>query len=89
MNSVSLMKTVPCQTKVVPKIVIKMDDQEVVFKIDHPLLQKMYPGVITMDQSVLGRELLMVLWIIVLCIIMKTLMFWISGFNYDIMSPLD
>ena len=40
------------------KIVIKMHDQEVVFKIDHPLLKKMYPGVISMDHSVLGRELL-------------------------------
>ena len=35
-----------------------MDDQEVVFKIYHPLLEKMYPGVISMDHSVLGRELL-------------------------------
>lgn len=58
MNSVSLMKTESCQIKVVPKVVIKMDDQEVVFKIDHPLLQKMYPGLISMDHSVLGRELL-------------------------------
>ena len=58
MNSVSLMKTESCQTKVVPKIVIKMDDQEVVFKIDHPLLQKMYPGLSSMDHLVLGGELL-------------------------------
>ena len=35
-----------------------MDDQEVVFKIDYPLFQKMYPGLISMDHSVLGRELL-------------------------------
>ena len=55
---VYMMKTESCQTKVVPKIVIKMDDQEVVFKLDHPILQKMYPGVISMDHSVLGRELL-------------------------------
>lgn len=40
------------------KTVIKMDDREVVFKIDHPLLEKMYPGVFSMDHSVLGRELL-------------------------------
>ena len=53
-----MMKTDSCQTKVVAKIVIKMDDQEVVFKIDHPLLEKKYPGVISMDHSVLGRELL-------------------------------
>ena len=51
-----MMKTDSCQTKVVAKIVIKMDDQEVVFKID--LLEKIYPGVISMDHSVLGRELL-------------------------------
>ena len=31
----------------------------------------------------------MVLWIILLCKILKTLLFWISGFNYDIMSTLD
>ena len=53
-----MMKAESCQTKVVAKIVIKMHDQEVVFKIDHPLLEKMYPGVISMDHSVLGRELL-------------------------------
>ena len=64
-----------------------MDDQEVIFKIYHPLLEKMYPGVISMDHSVLGREnCFMVLWIILLCIILKTLMFWISWFDYDIMS---
>ena len=44
-----MMKTESCQTKVVAKIVIKMDDQEVIFKIDHLLLEKMYPGVISMD----------------------------------------
>ena len=45
------MKTESCHTKVVVKIVIKMDDQEVIFKIDHLLLEKMYPGVplISMD----------------------------------------
>ena len=53
-----MMKTDSSQTKVVAKIVIKKDDQEVVFKIDHPLLEKIYPGVISMDHSVLGRELL-------------------------------
>ena len=53
-----MMKTESCQTKVVAKIVIKMDGQEVIFKIDHPLLEKMYSGVICMDHSVLGRELL-------------------------------
>ena len=53
-----IMKTDSCQTKVVAETVIKMEDQEVVFKIDHPLLEKMYPGVISMDHSVLGRELL-------------------------------
>ena len=52
-----MMKTESCQTKVVAKIVIKMDDQEVVFKIDHPLLEKMFPGVISMEHSVLAREL--------------------------------
>ena len=31
----------------------------------------------------------MVLWIILLCKILKTLLFWISGFNYDILSTLD
>ena len=51
-----MMKAESCQTKVVAKIVIKMDDQEVVFKIDHPLLKKMYPGVIY--HSGLGRGLL-------------------------------
>ena len=35
-----MMKTDSCQTKVVAEIVIKMDDQEVVFKIDDPLLEK-------------------------------------------------
>ena len=44
-----MMKTESCQTKVVVKIVIKMDDQEVIFKIDHLLLEKMYSGVISMD----------------------------------------
>ena len=44
-----MMKTESGQTKVVAKIVIKMDDQEVIFKIDHLLLEKMYPGVISMD----------------------------------------
>ena len=44
-----MMKTESCQTKVVVKIVIKIDDQEVIFKIDHLLLEKMYPGVISMD----------------------------------------
>ena len=43
------MKTESCQTKVVAKIVIKIDDQEVIFKIDHLLLEKMYPGVIFMN----------------------------------------
>lgn len=40
------------KTKGVEKIVIKMDGQEVVFKIDNPLLEKMYPGVISVDHSV-------------------------------------
>ena len=53
-----MMKTDSSLTKVVAKIVIKKDDQEVVFKIDHPPLEKIYPGVISMDHSVLGRELL-------------------------------
>ena len=44
-----MMKTESCQTNVVVKIVIKMDDQEVIFKIDHLLLAKMYPGAISMD----------------------------------------
>ena len=44
-----MMKTESCQTKVVAKIVIKKDDQEVIFKIDYLLLEKMYPGVISMD----------------------------------------
>ena len=52
-----MMKTESCQTKVVAKIVIKMDDQEVIFKIDHLLLEKMYPGVISMV-TVLERQLL-------------------------------
>ena len=52
-----MMKTESCQTKVVAKIVIKMDDQEVIFKIDHLLLGKMYPGVISMV-TVLERQLL-------------------------------
>ena len=47
-----MMKTESCQTKVVAKIVIKKDDQEVIFKIDHLLLEKMYPGVISVDHSV-------------------------------------
>ena len=51
-----MMKTESCQTKIVAKIVIKMDYQEVIFKIDHLLLEKMYPGVISMDHSVLGRQ---------------------------------
>ena len=49
------MKTDSCQTKVVAKIVIKMDDQE--------------------------ESCFMALWIIFLCIILKTLMCWISQFN--------
>ena len=52
-----MMKTDSCLRKVVAKIVIKMDDQEVVFKIDHSLLEKIYPGVISMDHSVLGELL--------------------------------
>ena len=44
-----MMKTESCQTKVVAKIVIKMDDQKVIFKINHLLLEKMYPSVISMD----------------------------------------
>ena len=50
-----MMKTESCQTKVVVKTVIKMDDQEVVFKLDDPLLKKRYPGVISMDHLVLRK----------------------------------
>lgn len=52
-----IMKIDFCQIKVVVEIVIKMEDQEVVFKIDYFLFEKMYFGVIFMDYLVLGREL--------------------------------
>ena len=42
----------PVRQKGVEKIVIKIDDQEVVFKIDNPLVEKMYPGVISVNHSV-------------------------------------